>query len=155
MTEFASAIYYLLFTIYNAQQYMSLHIVFASEYNLAMNHQQLEKRLKSFALRVLNLVKNLPKTEENRIYGKQVIRSSSSIGANYAEAIYSHTRQDFIHAINISRKETNETLYWLEMIFSSNPNFATRMASILDENKQILKIFISSVKTSRRNKDGK
>lgn len=119
------------------------------------NHHELEKRLKSFTLRVLLLVKSLPKTEENRIYGHQVIRSSSSIGANYAEAIYAHSRQDFLHTVNISRKESNETLYWLGMIFETNPDFQTRMTDLIDENKQILKIFISSVKTMRENKNGK
>lgn len=116
-----------------------------------MNHQELEKRLKDFGLRVLNLVKNLPKTEENRIFGHQVIRSATSIGANYAEAIYSHTKQDFVHCLNISRKEVSETLYWLEMISSVNPTFSLKMADIIDENKQLLKIFISSVKTTKEN----
>jgi four helix bundle protein len=56
-----------------------------------LNQQMLEKRLKQFSLRVLRLIKSLPKTEENITYGKQVIRSSSSIGANYAEATCVHT----------------------------------------------------------------
>lgn len=114
-----------------------------------MKTKDLEERLKNFALRVIKLVKSLPKSEENRIFGHQVIRSATSIGANYAEAIYSHTKLDFLHTINLSRKETNETLYWLEMIVTVNPNFAGRVDSLLDENKQLLKIFISSVKTAK------
>lgn len=116
-----------------------------------MKHEELEKRLKVFALQVLKLVKSLPTTEENKIFGRQIIRSSSSIGANYAEAIYSHTKQDFAHYLNISRKETSETLYWLEMISSVNPTFSLKMTNLIDENKQLLKIFISSVKTTKEN----
>lgn len=122
--------------------------------NSPITSKELIKRLKEFALRVLQLIKSLPKTEENKIYGHQAIRSSSSIGANYAEAIYAHTKQDFLHNINISRKESNETLYWLEMIYATNPLFQSRMIDLLDENKQILKIFISSVKTVRANSNG-
>lgn len=113
--------------------------------------EELLKRLEIFALRVLKLVKSLPKTTENRIYGKQIIRSSSSVGANYAEAICAHTKPDFLHDLNKSRKEANETIYWLELIYETNPQFQTRMQDLLGESKQILKIFVSSIKTSKNN----
>lgn len=111
------------------------------------NKEELQKRLKAFALDTLKIVKSLPLSEENRIYGRQVIRSSSSIGANYAEALYAHSKQDFIHSINLSRKEASETLYWLEMIQSANKT--VMVDGLMDESSQILKIFISSVKTAK------
>ena len=114
-----------------------------------MQKEELKLRLKKFALATLDTIKNLPHTEENKIYGRQVIRSSSSIEANYSEALYAHSRQDFIHAINLCRKEANETLYWLEVIQSANK--LQTMNNLIDENKQILKIFISSVKTAKEN----
>lgn len=113
--------------------------------------EELEIHLKEFCFKVIQLMKILPKTEENRIFGNQIIRSSSSIRANYAEAIYGQTKQEFLHSLNISRKETNETLYWLGMILKTNPRFANNITLLLDENKQLLKIFISSVKTIRQN----
>lgn len=124
-------------------------------YNLRMpqvngQKEELEIRLKEFCFQIIQLIKSLPKTEENIVFGKQIIRSSSSIGANYAEAVYGQTRQEFLHCLNICRKETNETLYWLDMISRTNPNFAININLLLDENKQILKIFISSVKTTRK-----
>ncbi len=119
-------------------------------YHLDMKTEELERRLKRFALDILSLVKKLPYTQENRIYGSQVIRSSSSIGANYAEARYSHSRQDFTHRLNISRKESNETLYWLELILEVNPDFKKDIIDVIDETKQLLKIFISSVKTLKQ-----
>lgn len=110
--------------------------------------EELRKRLKEFGLETLKMVKSLPNSDENKIYGRQVIRSSSSIGANYAEATCAHTTPDFLHDINKCRKEANETLYWLEMIQAANINTA-QINKLIDESRQILKIFISSVKTAK------
>lgn len=111
----------------------------------------LEERLLNFSLSVLKLVKSLSKTDENKIYGKQIIRSSSSIGANYSEAVFAHTKQDFIHTLNISRKEAGETVYWLKLLRHVNKQKADKITEIIDENEQILRIFISSVKTGKEN----
>lgn len=111
--------------------------------------EEFEKRLKKFAFNVIELIRLLPKTEENRIFAKQIIRSSSSIGANYAEAVYAQTGQEFFHCMNISRKETNETLYWLEMILYANPSFKVKSKTLIQENKELLRIFISSIKIIR------
>lgn len=110
---------------------------------------ELEKRLKEFGFNVIRLFRILPKTEENKILGKQIIRSSTSVGANYAEAIYAQTGQEFFHCFSICRKEANETLYWLEMILLTNPGLKVNLDPLIEENKQILRIFISSIKTIR------
>lgn len=112
-------------------------------------HALFAKRLKQFAIEVIQLSKLIPKTEENIIFIRQIIRSVSSIGANYAEAIYAHTPVEFLHIINICRKETNETKFWLEMLYSFNPGYRNVFEQLLEENTQLLKIFISSVKTAR------
>lgn len=116
-----------------------------------MNSENLKNRLIKFTLETVELCKKLPKSVENQIFSKQIIRSSSSIGANYAEAIYSHSRIEFIHALNISRKETNETLYWLELIKHTNPKYKTQIDNLIGECTSILKILISSVKTAKLN----
>ena len=122
-------------------------------YHLDMSKaEELEERLKNNSLKVLGMIKKLPKTQENRIYGHQLIRSSSSIGANYAEARYAHSMQDFIHTLNICRREANESLYWLGMVLATNPHFKNEILDLIDEGRQILKIFISSVKTAKENK---
>lgn len=113
--------------------------------------EELEERLRNFAINIVRLVKKLPKSEENRIFGHQLIRSASSIGANYAEARYAHTKQDFIHILNISRKESSESLYWLELTLAVNPSFKKDIINLIEEARQLLKIFISSVKTSKEN----
>ena len=114
---------------------------------MSIDKNLLDQRFKKFALTVVMFIKTLPRTEENRIYGRQVIRSSSSIGANYAEAIFAQTRQEFIHCLKISRKEANESIYWLSLIKEVNPGCKNKLEEIIDENTQILKILVSSVKT--------
>lgn len=78
--------------------------------------QKLKNRLIQFTIDVLGLIKKLPKSIENKVFSKQIIRSASSIGANYSEAMFAHSRIEFIHCMNISRKEASETTYWLEVI---------------------------------------
>lgn len=114
-----------------------------------MTSKELVERIRKFVLEVISLLNRLPRNEENRIFTKQIIRSVSSIGANYAEAIYAHTKQDFLHIINICRKETNETLYWLDLIYSVNPSHKDDLTKLIDEGTQLLRIFISSVKTTK------
>lgn len=119
-----------------------------------MKREVLEKRLKDFGFSIIKLIRILPKTEENKIFAKQIIRSSSSMGANYAEAVYAQTGQEFFHCLSICRKESNETLYWLEMILLANPTYKDQINPLIEENRQFLRIFISSIKTIR-SKSGK
>ena len=113
--------------------------------------KDLESRLTKFSINVFKLYKQLPKTTENIIYGRQVVRSSSSVGANYMEATCAHTRLDFLHGLNLSRKESKETHYWLVLILEANPQLKESINPLLDECGQILRIFTSSVKTTKEN----
>lgn len=117
----------------------------------ASKKEEFELRLRKFGFEVIKLIRIIPKTEENKIFTRQIIRSSTSIGANYAEAVYGQTRQEFFHCLSICRKESNETVYWLEMISYANPEYNKRINSLLEENRQILKILISSIKTIQAN----
>ena len=82
----------------------------------------LEERTIKLAIAVRNFVQNLPKTLTNLEDGKQLVRSSGSIGANYIEANESLSRKDFIMRLKISRKEAKETIYWLNIILKTNEN---------------------------------
>lgn len=113
--------------------------------------EELKNRLIDFTFDVLKLLRRLPKTTENIIFFKQLIRSASSIGANYSEAMFAHSRIEFIHCINTSRKEVNETIYWLEVLIRANPEFERDIEKLLMEAREILKIFISSIKTAKKN----
>lgn len=115
------------------------------------NPQELRERLIIFTIRILQLTKKIPDSIENQIFTKQIIRSSSSIGANYSEAMFAHSKTEFIHCLNISRKEANETLYWLEVFKRANNRYAKIIDIEIDEALSILKILISSVKTAKNN----
>jgi len=111
--------------------------------------KQLEERLKKFALRVARLIKALPKNPTNRVYGYQVLKSSSSMGANYAEATCAHTKKDFTHDINKCRKEAKESLYWLNLLYEVNELLRPRMKDIIEESEELVKIFQSAVFTAK------
>ncbi len=114
------------------------------------NPQELKNRLIQFTIDILNLTKKLPKSMENEIFSRQIIRSASSVGANYSEAMFAHSRVEFIHCLNISRKEANETIYWLEVIEKANsPKLNVEINPLIDESTSLLKIFISSIKTAK------
>jgi four helix bundle protein len=101
-----------------------------------------------FGLEVIRLTKFLPKTYENVILIKQIIRSATSIGANIQEALGSNSRKEFIHSMNIAKKEARETLYWLRLISDVNPNLKSKIESYMIENDEIIKILTKIVKTS-------
>jgi len=98
------------------------------------------KRTFNFSLRAISLFQALPKTEINLILGRQLLRSATSIGANYREANESRTKRDFIHNAIICKKEAKETKYWLELISEVNPKLKVRMKEILLETGELIKI---------------
>ncbi len=116
-----------------------------------MTSKELSGRIKKFVLETIFLLRSLPKTQENIVFAKQLIRSVSSIGANYAEAIFADTKLDFTHIINICRKEAHETVYWLDLLAEINPSLRKKFDILIDEGIQIVKIFVSSIKTAKGN----
>lgn len=101
----------------------------------------LEERTLVFGRRIIRLCRALPKNTINRNLIDQVIRSGTSLGANYREANETGTRRDFRYRIRICRKETKETIYWLNLITEANPNLKERIGPLLEETKELLKIF--------------
>ena len=81
--------------------------------------EEFAQRTKLFALRIIRLYRALPKTTEAQIIGKQVIRSGTSVGANYREARRAHSKADFLNKLSICIKEADEILYWLELLQES------------------------------------
>lgn len=114
------------------------------------SQEEFVKRLEDFAIRCKILVDSLPKTAPNKIYGGQLIRSSSSIYANYLEATCALTRKDFTNDVNKSRKEAKESQGWLRLIYRTNNSvIQKRMENLLVEAEEIIKILSSSVKTAK------
>ncbi|OGH12138.1 MAG: four helix bundle protein [Candidatus Levybacteria bacterium RIFCSPHIGHO2_01_FULL_36_15] len=108
----------------------------------------LEERTFEFAKNVRIFVKKLPKTIVNIEDGKQLIRSSGSIGANYIEANEALSKKDFIMRIKISRKETKESRYWLKLININNYEFEEEKKRLIKESTELMNIFGSIIRKS-------
>ena len=108
-------------------------------------------RLLDFAIRIIRLVKVLPKSLEGRHVARQILRSGTSPGANYEEACGAESRRHFAHKVGVVLKELKETRYWLRLarhVPLVKP--ASRLEAILDETEQLVAIFGKSVSTARR-----
>ena len=113
----------------------------------------LEERLVDFAVRIIRITESLPKTTIGKHIAGQLIRSGTSPAPNYGEAQSAESRADFIHKIKIALKELRETRVWLLIIVRADLiNPASKLGSVLDENNQLISIFVTSIGTARQNK---
>lgn len=113
-----------------------------------MHTDILKQKSKEFGILSIDLYKFLIK---KRLYeiAKQFIRSSTSIGANIAEAKYAESRKDFIHKLNIALKEAVETKYWLELLSDECTEYS-KIVNIRVENESLIYILIKSIKTAKK-----
>jgi four helix bundle protein len=109
----------------------------------------LVERTTEFALRVVKMFVALPKTEEDRVLGRQLLRSGTSVGANYREAQRARSKAEFISKIGDCLKELDETSYWLELLVRSEIVPATKLTALRDENNQLLAIFTTISKKAK------
>jgi four helix bundle protein len=98
----------------------------------------LKDRTKQFAIRVIKLCSSLPKTAEYVVIGKQLIRSASSVGANYRSACRGKSRADFIAKLSVVEEEADESIYWMELLEALRQTPNTELASLKDEANQLL-----------------
>lgn len=99
---------------------------------------ELNERLLEFAARIVRLVEALPKTLVGKRIGDQLLRSGTSVGANYEEAQAAESKDDFAHKLQIALKEIRETNYWLRLLARTGKVPAERLASLQDESAQLL-----------------
>jgi four helix bundle protein len=122
-----------------------------SSFNLHTSSLDLRVRTKQFALRVIAMFGALPKTVEGQVLGKQVLRSATSVGANYREAQRARSKAEFIAKIGDCLKELDETAYWLELLEESAIVKPEKLALLRDECDQLLAIFTTISKKSKAN----
>lgn len=101
---------------------------------------ELEERTKKFAVHIVKLIRTFPKTVDGMEVGRQLLKSGTSIGANYREANRAESKDDFIHKVGIAEKEASETEYWLEICQASNIGRAEEVRVMLTESKELLAI---------------
>ncbi len=117
-----------------------------------MPKNDLELRTKKFAMDVINLVSGLPLSRAGDVVGRQLLRSATSVGANYREANRAESRDDFIHKVGIATKEAAETEYWLELLDESPQFLGTDAKFLLIESREILAIFVTIGKNAKANR---
>ncbi|MCL4868339.1 MAG: four helix bundle protein [Anaerolineae bacterium] len=110
----------------------------------------LRQRTKTFALRIIRMYNALPAGQVAKVIGNQVLRSGSSVGANYREAFRSRSDAEFIAKIGEILKELDETAYWLELLVESEVMPLEKLAALLDETDQLIAIFTTIVKNKKK-----
>jgi four helix bundle protein len=106
-------------------------------------------RTKAFALRIIRLYAALPKTMPAQIIGKQLLRSGTSVGAQYREARRARSRAEFISKTEAATQELEETAYWLELLCDGSIVPAKRLIGLQSETSELLAMLVSSAKTAK------
>ncbi|MDD4689170.1 MAG: four helix bundle protein [Eubacteriales bacterium] len=108
-----------------------------------------------FAIRIVNLYKYLQNTHKEYVLSKQILRSGTSIGANISEAQYGQSKADFSSKMNMALKETNETKYWLTLLYKTEYISDEQYNSLMNDTHEIISILMSICKTSNSNKENR
>src|SRR5437773_7361205 len=108
-----------------------------------MDKEALKNRFKVFAIKVAELIQDMPESKINRPYFNQLIRSSSSTGANYRAACRAKSASDFINKLKIVEEETDESIYFLELLQHFNHTFHDRIGILLKEGNELISIIVS------------
>lgn len=118
---------------------------------MAINADILKKRTFDFALTTFRAVDKLQKSTTNEVMGKQLIRCCSSVGANYRAACKAKSSPDFINKLKIVEEESDESVYWLELIKEYNKIDDAGFEKILVESRELERIFAASAITAKKN----
>ena len=112
-------------------------------------HQELRNRTRAFALRVIHMSEALPQKRAVNVIDNQILRSATSMAANYRAAGRSRSKAEFIAKLGVVIEEADETVFWLELLSDSGLIKRNKLESILDEANQLLAIFAASRRTAR------
>jgi len=113
-------------------------------------HRELKDRTKAFALRVIKMSDALPKTRAANVITNQILRSSTSMAANYWAVRRARSRAEFVAKLGVVVEEANETVFWLEMLADSGIVPANKIGKMLDEANRLMLIFSASRRTAKR-----
>lgn len=115
-----------------------------------MDADELKRRTKTFALRIVRLVESLPNTLSAKVIGNQLLRAGTSAGANYRAACRARSQADFISKIGVVEEEADESAYWLELLIEAGILPADKLKDLLNEANELTAIFTSSGRTARQ-----
>jgi len=111
--------------------------------------EELKRRTKAFAIRIIRLVEALPNTSTARVIGNQLLRSGTSVGANYRAACRARSQADFVSKIGVVEEEADESAYWLELLVEAGILPIDRIRDLLNEANELTAIFTSSGRTAK------
>jgi four helix bundle protein len=120
-----------------------------------MNEQVLKQRTKAFALRAIKMVDALPKNRSADVLGRQLLRSGTSVAANYRAACRSRSPAEFLAKMGIVEEEADECGLWIELIGDSGLQSHAQLAELLREANELTAISVASIKTARSNLKGR
>jgi len=112
-------------------------------------HEQIRARTKQFAIRIVKAVQRLPKTDESRIIGKQLLRSGTSVAANYRAIGRARSKPEFIAKMGIVVEEADETVFWLELLIETSIVRKELVEELLTEGNELVAIFAASHRTAK------
>jgi four helix bundle protein len=114
-----------------------------------VDQEEMKKRTKDFAKRVINLCRQLPETREGRLIGNQIFRAGTSVGANYRAACRARSKAEFIAKLGIVLEEADESIYWLEILSETQIVKANLLEPLMKEADELVGIFVASLKTAK------
>ena len=117
-----------------------------------MTKEDLQKRTKKFAIETIIFLRSLPKDDEGKILKGQLIRSATSVGANYRAACRGKSTADFVNKITIIEEEADECCYWFEIIEELGIGDKSKCIKLLKESKELTAIFTATARTTKENK---
>jgi four helix bundle protein len=116
-----------------------------------MNEQELKRRTKEFGLQAIKLMERLPNSRTTNMIGSQLLRSATSVGANYQAVCKGRSKPDFISKIGIAVEEADESHYWLEILHGSGLLPEKEIAPLMQEGNELIAILTATIKTARNN----
>ncbi len=118
-----------------------------------MDSEELKARTKAFAVRVVKMTEALPPTRAADMVSRQLLRSATSVGANYRAACRARSHREFVAKIGVVTEEADESLYWLEILVEAEIMPEARLKSLIQEANELTAIFTASSYTARQNRD--
>ena len=115
-----------------------------------MDKEEMKRRTKQFALRVIRLVESLPKGQTAWVIGRQLLRSGTSVGANYRAACRAKSTADFISKMGTVEEEADESLFWMELLVETGVVKQEPLESLMQEADELVAITVASINTAKR-----
>ena len=112
-----------------------------------MTREEMYERTMQFSVRIVRMVKAMPRGIAEDVIAKQLTKSATSIGANYREACHGKSTADFVSKLKISEGEADETLYWLQLLVNSGIMKQSKLQALIDEANELVAILTASTKT--------